>query len=41
MAAKGQIKSLKNKLEGVVKVKDTTEKARDEAVKARGRGKKS
>ena len=32
--AKGQIESLKKKLKGAVKAKDTMEKARDEEVKA-------
>ena len=34
-AANGQIESLKKKLEGAVKAKDTMKKAKDEAMKAR------
>ena len=33
--ANGQIESLKKKLEGAVKAKDTMKKAKDEAMKAR------
>ena len=40
-AAKGQIESLKKKLEGAVKAKDTMEKVRDEAVKARAEAEKA
>ena len=40
-AAKGQIESLKKKLEGALKAKDTMEKARDEAIKARAEAEKA
>ena len=38
---KGQTESLKKKLEGAIKAKDTMEKARDEAMKARVKAKRA